>query len=210
MIIDDMEKLESPFVREMIDGNFVVVDKIAEGYEWVFEDETVKAIEKIHGENVSIYKENGIITAIWSRNRRIQFFNTENRTIIDGLLNSFEKGYMEFLPDGQSFGELIGPGSQGNPYKILKPLWIPFKTYSKKNLSYLSWGKYPKDFKSISEWFKTLMPLYAGHVGSESKFVEGVVFTHEDGRMAKLRIDMFQFYYEDKNNKPHKHKGEKK
>ena len=193
-----MPKLESPFVRKKINGKYVVTSEVAEGYEWVFEDESVLAIEKLHGENVSIYINNGQITHIWSRNRRVPFFNVENRNIIEALLNSYIKGYMEFLPDGQHFGEFIGPGSQGNPYKIQKPLWIPFGTYAVKTLKYNSWGKYPKDFETISNWFKELLPLYAKNIGSESTFVEGIVFTHPDGRMAKLRRDMFDWYNGDR------------
>ena len=196
MNITEMPKLESPFIREKDNkGKYVVTSKVAEGYEWVFEDEQTMAVEKLHGENVSIYIDStGNITHIWSRGRRVSFFSIGNRTIIDGLLNSYDKGYLEFLPEGQHFGELIGPGSQGNAYKIQKPLWIPFKTYAIKNMKYLSWGKYPKTFEAISDWFKTLMPLYAGHVNSDSKFVEGIVFTHPDGRMAKLRKDMFDWF----------------
>jgi hypothetical protein len=83
-------------------------------------------------------------------------------------------------------------------------LWIPFNTYARDNLYYKSWGKYPKTFESISGWFKTLMPLYAGQVNSSSKFVEGVVFVHPDGRMAKLRKDMYDWYDGEE------HKGGKK
>jgi hypothetical protein len=108
MIIAEFPKLESPFVRKEINGKFVVTPEIAEGYEWVFNNDKVIAVEKLHGQNVSIYiNRDGIITGIWSRGRRIQFFNIENRHIIDGLLNSYQKGYMEFLGEGQHFGELI-------------------------------------------------------------------------------------------------------
>jgi hypothetical protein len=61
-------------------------------------------------------------------------------------------------------------------------------------LTYKSWGKYPKDFNTISEWFKELMPLYAMRKADSKGFVEGIVFTHPDGRMAKLRRDMFDWY----------------
>jgi len=194
MNIQEMPKLESPFVRKQIDGKYVVVDEINPGYEWVFNDDKTMAIEKLNGMCISIYIDRGVITNVWSRGRRVPFFGLGTRTIIEGLLNSYEKGYMEFLPDGQHFGELIGPGSEGNSYKIEKPLWIPFKTYAQKHLRYESWGRYPKTFESISEWFKTLMALYSGHVGNPNKYVEGVVFTHPDGRMAKLRIDMFDWH----------------
>lgn len=114
--------------------------------------------------------------------------------MIQGLLNSFEKGYMEFLGDGQYFGELIGPKVNGNPYKLENHLWIPFATFGQKHLRYKSWGKYPKDFKTISEWFDNdLFSLYGSMKGNKDGFIEGVVFTHPDGRMAKLRRDMFSW-----------------
>ncbi|MEK6792473.1 MAG: hypothetical protein AABX95_01505, partial [Nanoarchaeota archaeon] len=59
-----------------------------------------------------------------------------------------------------------------------------------------------------SNWFeKDLIPLYAsmvhGEEGRKSGFVEGVIFLHPDGRMAKLRRDMFPFWYEQE-GKSHK------
>lgn len=193
--IKDMPKIESPFVRKEINGNYIAVDEINPGYEWVFEDDSVMAIEKLHGTNVSIFIQDGVITSCWNRTERLPFFNKGKKFIIEGLLNSFERGYMEFLGDGQHFGELIGPKVNGNPYKLDQHLWICFSTFGQKHLKYKSWGKYPKDFKTISEWFKELMPLYASMKGDrENGFVEGIVFTHPDGRMAKLRKDMFDWF----------------
>jgi len=193
--INDMPKLESPFVRE----ENIVIDKIAEGYEWVFNDESVMAIEKLHGTNVSIVIIEGAVTEIYNRIERIPFINKGKKWITEGILNSKERGYIDELGDGQHFGELIGPKVNGNPYKLKEHLWIPFSTFCQKHLKYKSWGKYPKDFKTISEWFeKDLIPLYAcmvqGSEGRENGFVEGIVFTHPDGRMAKLRRDMFDWY----------------
>ena len=195
-----MPKIESPFVRVIKDGNYIVKDLIATGYEWVFEDETVMAIEKLHGTNVSILIQDGVITSIWNRTERLPFFNKGKQHIIIGILNSYGKGYMEFLPDGQHFGELIGPKVNGNPYKLKEHIWIPFESYGQKHLKYKCWGKYPKTFTSISEWFKELMPLYCLRIhgkieeGEPEQFVEGIVFTHPDGRMAKLRRDMFDWF----------------
>lgn len=192
--IRDMPKIESPFVREIINGEYVVIDKIEEGFEWVFEDDSVMAIEKLHGTNVSIQIREGVIVGMWNRSERLPFFNKGKKFIIGGLLNSFEKGWMEFLGDGQHFGELIGPKVNGNPYKLEQHLWIPFTTFGQKHLRYKSWGRYPKDFKTISEWFKELIPLYSSMKGDREGFVEGIVFTHPDGRMAKLRKDMFDWH----------------
>ena len=197
MEIIDMPKLESPFVRKEINGKYVVIPEITEGYEWVFSDPSVTCTEKLHGTNVSILIQDGVIVSVWNRTERIPFFNKGKKHIIEGLLESFSRGYMEFLCDGQHFGELIGEKVNGNPYKIKGNLWIPFSTYAQKNLKYTSWGKYPKDFDTISEWFKELMPLYCLKVhGKEGhKFVEGIVFTHPiTGQMAKLRKDMFGWY----------------
>ena len=193
--IRDMPKLESPFIRKEINGAYVVTPEINPGYEWVFTDPSVVAVEKLHGSNVSILIQDGIITGAWNRTERIPFFNKGKAFIIQGLLNSYEKGYMEFLADGQHFGELIGPKVNGNPYKLTEHLWIPFGGFAQNHLVYKSWGRYPKTFDAISEWFKELLPLYNlmhGH-GKES-FVEGVVFTHPDGRLAKLRRDQFLWY----------------
>ncbi len=192
--IKDMPKLECCFERIVnAKGDYVVIDKIKEGYEWVFEDDKVMAIEKLHGTNVSIIIEDGIIKSIWNRTNRIPFFGNR-KDIIEGLLNSYERGYIKLLHDGQHYGELIGPKVNSNPYKLTEHIWIPFNTYGQEHLRYKSWGKYPKDFNTISEWFKILQPLYMMKKGVKDGFVEGIVFTHPDGRMAKLRVDMFDWF----------------
>ncbi len=191
--IRDMPKLESPFIRKEIDGKYIVIDEITPGYEWVFEDDSVMAIEKLHGTNVSIVIQEGTVAQVYNRTERIPFITKAKKWIIEGLLNSKERGYLEFLGDGQFFGELIGPKINGNPYELDEHLWIPFNTFCQKHLRYKSWGKYPKDFNTISKWFKELIPLYASMQGDHEKgFVEGIVFTHPDGRMAKLRKNMFK------------------
>jgi len=191
--IIDMPKIECPFVRKLDNGDYNVTDEITEGYDWVFED-GVMAIEKLHGTNISILIQEGVVTAIFNRTERIPFINKGKKWIVEGILNSKERGYLEFLGDGQHFGELIGPKVNGNPYKLDEHLWIPFETFCQKHLKYKSWGKYPKDFNTISDWFKELMPLYSSMKGNKEGFVEGIVFTHPDGRMAKLRCDMFEWF----------------
>lgn len=198
----DMPKLESPFVRDFVDGDYVVTPQIAEGYEWVFNDDSVEAIEKLHGTNVSVIIKHGTIVAIFNRTERIPFFNKGKKHIIEGVLNSYSRGMLDPLLDGQHFGELLGPKVCKNKYNLDGHLWIPFETYAKKHLRFKSWGKYPKTYEAISEWFKNLMPLYnimcnGKKVPEEEKmnlFVEGVVFTHPDGRMAKLRRNMFPWF----------------
>lgn len=158
----------------------------------------------VHNTNVSIVIQEGTVTQVYNRTERIPFITKSKKWIIEGLLNSKERGYLEFLGDGQFFGELIGEKVNGNPYKIEGHLWIPFDGFAQKHLKYKCWGKYPKTFESLSEWFKELMPLYTSMKGNRDGFVEGIVFTHLDtGQMAKLRRDMFSWYKEER------HKGGK-
>ena len=199
--IQDMVKIECPFVREMVNGKYIITDKIADGYKWVFTDETVLAVEKMHGTNVSLVIENGAIKSVWNRTAIIPFFNRGKQHIIQGVMEAFDRGYIDELltEDGQYFGELIGERVNGNPYNIEGHVWLPFKTWMQDHLKYKCWGKYPKTYASISQWFeKDLQPLYSwrthGQKWDKPHFVEGIVFTHPDGRMAKLRRDMFPFY----------------
>lgn len=194
-----MPKLESPFIREEINGKYVVINQINPGYEWVFEDPQVQAIEKLNGTNVSIIVEHGKITRIFNRTSEIDFWS--GSPIVQCLLNSSERKWLHFT-DGQYFGEAIGQKIQGNELKVPR-LWMPFElAYTK--LTYHSWHKYPKTFENISSWFKDYLfslmhKKYAEK--DEQLFAEGVVFTHPDGRMAKLRRNMFQWHEGQKHKK---------
>src|SRR3990167_7655277 len=192
MRILDFPKLESPFKRKIDEnGDYVVTPEVTEGYEWVFTDDSVIAVEKLHGTNVSMIIEDGIIKSIFNRTERLPFFNKGKMHIIQGVMAAYERGYMDLLEDGQHFGELIGEKVNGNPYKIKGHIWIPF-SWMRGHLKYKSWGKYPKDFGTISRWFQEdLLPLYTLKKGDKDGFVEGIVFTHADVRLAKLRKDMF-------------------
>ena len=135
MNIIDMPKLESPFVREIINGQYILTPKITPGYEWVFSDEEVVCMEKLNGTNVSIIITEGTVTAIFNRTARVPFINKGKEWITKGVLESYVRGMCE-LPDGQHFGELIGKKIQGNPHKIEGHLWIPFNSYGMKHLVY--------------------------------------------------------------------------
>ena len=194
-VITDMPKLHSPFVRVKGDTGYCVTPMVEEGFEWVFTDDSVIAVEKLNGTNVSVLVDNGVVTAVWNRDTRLPFFNRGKRNIIEGVMEAYDRGYIDMLLDGQHFGELIGPRIQGNPYNLTEPLWIPFETYSQRKLVYRSWGKYPKTFDAISEWFKDLPSAFMLMRGDRTASAEGIVFTRPaDGAMAKLRVDMFVWY----------------
>ncbi len=201
MDIKDMPKIESPFLRKEIDGAYIVTPDINPDYAWVFEgnENEVLCMEKLDGTNVSIVIQNGTISGIFNRTARIPFFNKGKKHIVDGLLESHERGYCELL-DGQHFGELIGPKINGNSHKIDLHLWIPFQTFGKKHLAYKSCHKYPKTYENIRDWFMKpiceggIFSLYARMKGIEQK-PEGIVFYNlKTGQMAKLRLDMFDFW----------------
>jgi hypothetical protein len=190
MNIQDMPKLESPFVRS---GNdYQVTPEINPGYEWVFEDENVTCQEKLDGTNVSIIIENGKVTRVFNRMNEEDILS--KTPVMEAVRNAYERGYCNFS-DGQYFGEAVGEKIQGNPYKLTGSIWLPYQTYFVKHLTYKTWGKYPKTFEFISDWFREgLFPLFSASKGNKTGFVEGVVFHHQDGRMAKLRRDMFDWY----------------
>lgn len=139
-VIKDMPKLMSPFIRRMkcpkcanIELNnerktcmvcgehlrYVVTPEIEPGYEWVFNEgpETVLCTEKLDGTDVSIVIEDAQITQIYNRTGRVPFFNKGKSFIIQGVLESYDRGYCNFS-DGQHFGEVIGTKLAGNPYKV--------------------------------------------------------------------------------------------
>lgn len=193
----DMPKIECPFVRKEVNGRYLIMPEVNPGYEWVFADESVMAIEKLHGTNVSIIILEGAVLEMYNRTERVPFINKGKSYLTQAVLNAKERGWLEFLGNGQHYGEAVGPKINGNPYNLKEHLWVPFSTYCQKHLAYKSWGKYPKTFDAISGWFeKDLLALFyaINNGGDRTGFVEGVVFTHPDGRMAKIRRDMFEWY----------------
>lgn len=204
MYVNDFPKIESPFVREETDEGYYVTPEINEGYEWVFEDDEVLAVEKLHGTNVCVRLVDGRVTGVWNRKERIPRFSKDqgHKYINDGVLESLNRGYVDRLSDGLQYGEVIGEKFHNNPYDIEGHIWIPFE-WLKEKCHYRSWGDYPKDYETISRWFKEdLIPMFYARwhglsfeeVVERDEFIEGLVFHHPDGRMAKLRKDMFPWY----------------
>jgi len=191
----DMPKLESPFIRQQIDNQYIVTPEINPDYQWVFDEPGVKAIEKLDGTNVSIVLENGEVTQIYNRENKVGFWS--GSPIVSCLLNSAEKKWLKFK-DGQYFGEALGDKIQGNPLKLKDRLYMPFELAETK-LMYTSFYQHDRTFENWSSWFKDYLFSLMAQKYSENKeekvFAEGVVFYHPDGvRMAKLRRDMFGWY----------------
>ncbi len=113
------------------------------------------------------------------------------------------------IPDeeGEQAGEVIGPKVQANPYKLEMHEWYPFDK-AVGDLSYRSFTEHARTFDNWSSWFKDyLFSRYytkrASKTGAQDKvFAEGIVFYNlkrkTEGKMymAKLRRDMFPWFYE--------------
>lgn len=209
----DFPKLESPFVREEKNGEYVCVPKIVPELRWFISDKSL-AITKLDGTNVSIIIEDNKIVRILNRMNLVDIWKS-GKWFYDGIRTAIDN--KNFVPnlqsDGQYFGELIGERINGNPYKIKGHRWVPFE-HLKKKYYFKFWGDVIKEcegktdeeiYKIVEDVFKKLWCIYKrqlgikGEVNENTKFeglaTEGIVFYNlETGEICKLRRDMFSFY----------------
>jgi len=222
----DFPKISCPFIRQLFEVDreqwkkhgarlglrepqaYLAVNRINPGYEWVFEDPATFAVEKLNGTNVKIRTAKGRLEAVQNRLNVIDPLQIiRGKTfIIEGVFVSIGKGLVK--EDGEQVGELIGPKVQGNPYKLELHEWYPFEAATER-LRYRSFDEHERSFAGWSLWFKDwLHSRYyakrASKTGAFDKvFAEGVVFYNLERRanqktwMAKLRRDMFDWYYSD-------------
>jgi len=222
--LTDFPKLHCPFIRQTFkvdhkelktlgrqyhlrkDELYLVVDRINPGYEWVFDDPETFAVEKLDGTNIKIKTENGRLVAFMNRKNVIDPLKiiSGNTHLIEGLFRAIGKGYVK--ADGEQAGELIGPKVNGNHYQLDLHEWYPFDK-ALTDLRYKSFHEHEKTFDNWSAWFKDwLHSRYFSKIASkkgssESIFAEGVVFYNLKRKsenlvwMAKLRRDMFDWYY---------------
>lgn len=191
----DFPKLECPFVRKMINNRYLITDELNPEFKWFLDDDVI-ATEKIHGTCCAIIIENGVVVSMFNRTNRINFIGgTLSKALTEGVNNALAKGRF-VLQDGIYWGELIGEKIQKNEYKLEGHEWLPFD-WVRSHCYYKSWGKYPKDFQTISNWLKDdLLPLFALKKGNKQGFVEGIVFFKKStGQMCKIRRDMFDWFY---------------
>lgn len=198
--IIDFPKIKSPFVRKEIDGKYLCTPEIEEGYEWVFEDPTVLAVDKLHGTNICCIFKNGVLQHIDNRTNRLILspristgLKTETFRAIEGVLRAISMEWIEDKFTGRVYGELVGPSINGNIHELSHHFFVPFD-YLKKRCKWNSWSanKYPKTFDVIKEWFKYLPSLFTNRMAKTITSIgEGIVFYGPEGKMAKLRKDMF-------------------
>ncbi|MFH1890482.1 MAG: RNA ligase family protein [Candidatus Kuenenbacteria bacterium] len=204
--IKNFPKIESPFIRKMIGGHYIVTPEIDPEYKWVFQDEGVLAVDKIDGTNICLRIKDGKVIQIFNRkNEKYVFPPSIKQTAwegacMEGIAKAIQKEWLKGLSDGDYYGELIGELINANPHKLQGHLLVPF-SYLIRKCHWRSWIKnqYPKDFDTISEWFKEMPSLFNQTMKLEEVKAEGLVFYHPDGkRMAKLRRDMFDWFKGDR------------
>jgi len=204
--VKDYPKTKALYVREKKNGAYTVTEEILEGSEWVF-DKGVQATDKLHGTNVCVVLDsNGEILAIDNRTQRLQDGigfdvrgSKDQARAVLGVLEAVRRGWFKDIHLEKDFtrvyGELIGPGINGNLHEIGHVTFVPFQ-HLRKSCSWKSWieNRYPKDFDSISEWFKELPSLFSEKYCKKKVLAEGLVFWHPDGRVCKLRRDMYDWF----------------
>ncbi len=83
-----------------------------------------------------------------------------------------------FLPDGEWPCEAIGPKIQGNRYRLAKAVLYPFSFMP------IELGEVPRTFEGLRTYFPR-------HSRLSEVPMEGIVFHHGDGRMAKIKASDF-------------------
>ena len=83
---------------------------------------------------------------------------------------AFPPEQSQALPDGTY--ELLGPKVQGNPEGFFKHILVPHNAIE-------AFYNVPRTFDSLREWL------------SQHAYIEGLVFHHPDGRMAKIKLKDF-------------------
>ena len=223
--LSDFPKIQCPFIRQtfpVLEKGFkecgsrfglrrpevyLVVDRVNPGFEWVFEDENTIAVEKLNGTNIKIKTEKGRLVRLQNRRNVIDPLQimSGKTFFIEGIVRSMGKGYIQ--ADGEQAGECLGPKVQGNPYKLEFHEWYPFEK-AVGSLCYRSFHEHARTFDNWSAWFKDgLHSRFYQKIATkrglaDHVFAEGVVFYNLRRRsagqvyMAKLRRDMFDWFYE--------------
>lgn len=195
---------------------YLVTPEIEKGYEWVFDDPDVLATEKLDGTNIKVVFADGKIQFLQNRkNPPIHPLEIScvkrNAHLIEGVMHALARGRFDYWgkEPGYVFGELIGPKLQGNPYKLVSHEFYPFPL-TESGLVYKSYQKYPKTFENIGQWMEDFLGsiFYSKRnnlplTDPANIPAEGVVFVSPSRRisgktyMAKLRRDMWRWFYKD-------------
>lgn len=184
-----MQKIPTMFQRNMGPGeNHQVRDDVTPGCEWVLAGEGV-ATRKFDGQaalvqNGQLYKRYDARGADTDKLRLMGWFPAQEEPDIEtghwpGWLpvgqgpedQYFRLAYYAQIPLDDGTYELVGPKVQGNPEDYTHPALVRHGSVKLR-------PDFPRDFEGIKA------ALSGGHI-------EGVVFHHQDGRMAKIKTRDF-------------------
>jgi hypothetical protein len=194
---------------------YLATPEIAPGYEWVLEHPATTAVEKLHGTNLAVVTKNGRLVHLQNRQNPIDFLQIMGGKsfLVEGIFAAAGRDYLE--SDGLQFGECLGPKLNGNLYELDQHLWYPFAK-ARESLKYASFHKHEKTYDNLSKWFQHFLksmlysrlnkiPISKMFSDERVPFAEGVIFYNDEvssapgkPRMAKLRRDMFAWFYTDK------------
>jgi hypothetical protein len=180
-----MKKIPTVFERDWNGDRSRVVDQVHEGCEWVLAGEGVPT-RKVDGtccliRDGKLYKRRELRKAdVAPPDYEPADFDEETGKSVgwvpvgDGPEDRYHREAWDragILLDGTY--ELIGPKVQGNPEKAQHSLLVRHGDGTAGDL-----GQVPRTFDGLREWL-------AG------KDIEGIVFHHHDGRMAKIKLRDF-------------------
>ncbi len=205
--IRDYEKVDEKVARQLKSHRktlYLATNEINPGYEWVFDDPDTIAIEKLDGTNVKLKTLGDRLITVQNRKNVVdvlKIVKNEHKIIINAVFKAAGKKYIK----GNSIqaGEVIGPKVQSNPYDLETPVWYPFdKAIGELKYNFLSVPE--RTYDNLSKWFQFELKsiLYKKiHPNEDPVFSEGIVFYNLNRKqndktyMAKLRRDMFLWYY---------------
>jgi hypothetical protein len=92
MLLPDMPKIESPYVRVLsAKKEYLVTPEVTPGYEWVFDDPSVICVEKLDGTNIAIEILDKSVVKIQNRMNVVHPWEARTSHIMEGLYESLKK-----------------------------------------------------------------------------------------------------------------------
>lgn len=180
-----MQKIPTLFERDWDGDRSRVVDQVHEGCEWVLAGEGL-ATCKLDGTSCMIRDGEFFKRREQRGDRPVplefeQIERDEKTGKVAGWMpvgdGPEDRWHREALANGANWlngtYELIGPKVQGNPERALDHFLIRHG----EGLAGIIEGV-PRDFAGLRDWL-------------EGRDIEGVVFRHQDGRMAKIKLRDF-------------------
>ena len=179
-----MEKIPTLFLRDETPRGHPVIDAVTPGCEWVLAGEGV-ATAKLDGVNVQVRRDE-VMATLWKRRKppegvaysRASYVPCDRFDPTDQWLFA---AYDASVPDTPGLYEAVGPSLQGNPHRF-RQSWL----YSIDRPSHMR--DVPRTFGGVRAWLSLTprFPLW-DPPGILEVPIEGVVFVHPDGRLAKIK-----------------------